>query len=289
MSDEPEAKVLALPCWRGSLEIVSAHGGDRACAYQVKDAEGLFHVRLFQENALTREREAAAQRAAHAAGLAPRVAYAGEGALVSDFIEGRPLSATEFAHRTETVAMLLRRAHLYAGRHVLGDTSAFWVFQILRDHAHRLQATGHPLVRKCPRFLAIAEKLEEAQAPMRMAFGHNDVRPGKFIDDGVRLWITGWRRAGFGTAVFDLASLSLSGEFSAADDKRLLDAYFGGAAPPDTFRSFAAMKVAWTLRQALGAAVSSLHAPAERADHRALAARSMRKFESLYAGFQDGF
>jgi len=289
MSDESEAKVRALPCWRGAVEIVPVRGGDRASAFKVKDERGFFHVRLFQENALTREREAAAQRAAHAAGLAPRVAYAGDGALVSDFIEGRPLSARDVARRTETVVMLLRRAHLYAGRRVLGDTAAFWVFQILRDYAHRLQAAGHPLAKKCPRFLAIAEKLEEAQAPMRMAFGHHDVRPERFVDDGDRLWVTGWSRAGFGTAVFDLASLSLSSEFSAADDKRLLDAYFGGAPPPDVFRSFGAMKVASILRQALGATVASLDASPEGADHGALAARSMKRFEALYSAYQDRF
>jgi len=289
MSDEAEAKVRALPCWRGPVEIVPVQGGRRACAYKVKDEHGLFHVRLVQANPSNREREAAAQRAAHAAGLAPRVACACDGALVSDFIEGRALSTADVARRTETVVMLLRRAHLYVGRRVLGDTAAFWVFQILRDYAHRLQAAGHPLARKCPRFLAIAEKLEEAQAPMRIAFCHNDVAPHKFVDDGVRLWITGWRRAGFGTAVFDLANLSLNCEFSAADDKRLLDAYFQRSAPPDIFRSFGAMKVASILRQALAATVCSLNPCSEDADHGGSAARSMKKFEAFYSAFQDRF
>lgn len=291
MSD-PEAKISALPCWRGTKEIVPLSGVNGAIGFRVKDERGLFFVRLVDNapnHLASLSREAAAQRAAHSVGLAPRVVYAGDGAIVSDFIEGRAPTLVELMRRIETIVMMLRRCHLYGGRKVLGETAAFWVFQVLGDYAHQLKAAAHPLAKKCPRFMAIAEKLEDAQAPMRLSFGHNELRPENFIDDGDRLWLIDWKRAAFGSALFDLATLSLSCGFDAADDRRLLDTYFGGSTAPEIPRSFAAMKVASSLHQALGATLANLHTPAAGIDQGAQAARAMKKFEALYSSYQDKF
>ena len=38
MIDEAEPKVRALPCWRGSVDIVPVQAGHCASAYKVKDA-----------------------------------------------------------------------------------------------------------------------------------------------------------------------------------------------------------------------------------------------------------
>jgi aminoglycoside phosphotransferase (APT) family kinase protein len=55
------------------------------------------------------------------------------------------------------------------------------------------------------------DALEAAQAPLPMVFGHHDLLPGNFIDDGKRLWLIDWEYAGFGTAMFDLANLATNG------------------------------------------------------------------------------
>jgi aminoglycoside phosphotransferase (APT) family kinase protein len=124
---------------------------------------------------------------------------------------------------------------------------------------------------------------------MRMVFGHNRLNPANFIDDGDRLWLVDWEQAGFGTAAFDLANLSANCGFGPPDDRRLLDTYFGGSTSHDVQRSFAAMKAASSLRDALGAAVLDAHAPSSGVDHGVRAARSMKIFEALYAEFLDKF
>ena len=103
------------------------------------------------------------------------------------------------------------------------------------------------------RYLAVADELERAQVPMPIVFGHHDLLPGNFIDDGRRLWLIDWEYGAFGTAMFDLANLSSNGAFGAAEDAALLDAYFEGKVEPTCARAFAAMKAASALaRGAVG-------------------------------------
>ena len=65
--------------------------------------------------------------------------------------------------------------------------------------------------------------------PMPIVFGHHDLLPGNFMDDGKRLWLIDWEYGGFGTAMFDLANLVVERRASApAEDEALLDAYFEG-------------------------------------------------------------
>ena len=45
------------------------------------------------------------------------------------------------------------------------------------------------MVPELPGYLTLAEELERAQLPLPIIFGHNDLLPGNFIDDGDRLWL----------------------------------------------------------------------------------------------------
>jgi len=293
MSDEdPQILVRTLPFLVAPIEAAPFPGGGSAKAFKVRDANGLYLVRIGRALGLgppSRRREEAAHRAAHAAGLAPRVVYAADDVLACDFIEGRALTAAELGRRIETLAMILRRCHLHVGRRLRGEAAAAWVFHALRNLAHELEAANHPLSGKGPRLRSIVETLEEAQAPMRMIFGHGDLTPDNFIDDGERVWLIDWERAGFGVAVFDLANLSANAAFSDGDDKCLLETYFGASPSVDVQRSFAAMKVASAMRDALEAATAELrplkHAPDGASD----ASRKTRRFEALYTAFRDRF
>jgi thiamine kinase-like enzyme len=293
MTDEDQqTRVRTLPCWQQPVDIAPLSRDCGAADFRVIDRQGVYVAKVGQNHRVhgrSRRREAAAHRAAHGAGLAPRVVYAGDDALVREYIEGRLLTASDLQGRIDALAMILRRCHVHTAPRLHGEAAAFWVFHVLRDYARQLEAAGHPLIEKQPRLLAIAEKLEEAQAPMRMVFGHHDLSPDNFLDDGERLWLIDWEWAGFGTAAFDLANLSANADFSDADDKRLLDAYFGSSPSADVLRSFAAMKVASSLRDAMGAMICGLSAERQDAAAAARPARKMKRFETLYTSFRDRF
>ena len=63
--------------------------------------------------------------------------------------------------------------------------------------------------------LALAEELEQAQVALPIVFGHNDLLPANFLDDGNRLWLIDFEYAGFSTAMFDLAGAASNAGMSA--------------------------------------------------------------------------
>ena len=56
--------------------------------------------------------------------------------------------------------------------------------------------------------------------PLPIVFGHHDVLPTNFMDDGQRLWLIDWEYGAFGTAMFDLASIAANNSFDAAGRAR---------------------------------------------------------------------
>ena len=160
--------------------------------------------------------------AAFEAGLSPEIVHAEPGITVLRFIDGRTFGEPDMRANVGRLAALLKECHTKVGRHLRGPANTFWVFHVIRDYVRLIDAD--------PRYLAVADRLEQAQVPLPIVFGHHDLLPGNFMDDGKRLWLIDWEYGAFGTAMFDLANLSSNGEFDAAQDDALLDAYFAGKA-----------------------------------------------------------
>jgi thiamine kinase-like enzyme len=159
----------------------------------------------------------------------------------------------------------------------------FWVFHVIRDYARTLQAARGDGDGELSRYAALADALEARQMPLPIVFGHHDLLPGNFIDDGKRLWLIDWEYGGFGTAMFDLENLAANGSFSPADDRLLLEAYFRQPVSDGVQRSFDAMKVASALREAVWAMVSAIHLVVPGADYRAHAANYLARTEAALA------
>ncbi len=220
-----------------------------------------------------RDRERAASVAAFEAGLSPEIIHVEPGIMVLRFIDGRTLVENDLRAGVGRLAPLLRDCHAKVGRHVRGPANIFWVFHVIRDYVTLLDADK--------RYLDVADRLEQVQVPLPIVFGHHDLLPGNFIDDGRKIWLIDWEYGAFGTAMFDLANLSSNGEFGAAEDAALLNAYFEGRVGDDLHRSFAAMKAASALREALWAMVSDVHLRTPGVDYQAHARDYLARFERL--------
>jgi thiamine kinase-like enzyme len=232
-----------------------------------------------------REREVAASRAAFAAGLAPELVYAERGVVVVRYIDGRTLEEPDLAANLPRIAALLRACHYGVARHLAGPINVFPVFDVIRGYARTLAAAGVRATADLARYAALADALERQQVPLPVVFGHHDLLPGNFLDDGARLWLIDWEYSGFGTAMFDLANIAANGNFSAADDRRLLDEYFGGPVGDATLRAFDAMKAASALRETLWAMVSAVHLDLSGVDYDGHAARFLARTEMALAEF----
>jgi thiamine kinase-like enzyme len=273
---ELEHKVARLACWKGPVELAPLKGGLTNISFVVTCRGEKFVARCGEDipvHHVFRDRERAASMAAFEAGLSPELVHAEPGITVLRFIEGRTFEEADLRANAGRLAGLLKDCHGKVARHLRGPANTFWVFHVIRDYASLIDADR--------RYLAVADRLEQAQVPLPIVFGHHDLLPGNLMDDGKRLWLIDWEYGGFGTAMFDLANLSSNGAFDAAQDDTLLDAYFAGKADDALRHSFAAMKAASALREALWAMVSDVHLKTPGVDYKAHAKDYLARFEKL--------
>lgn len=274
-----EERVRGLACWTVPVTMARLEGGLTNLSFRVRHGGEHFVARCGDDipvHHIFRDRERAAGTAAFQAGLSPEIVHAEPGIQVLRFIEGRTFVEADLRGDPRRLVALLRKVHAEVGRRLRGPANAFWVFQVIRDYVACIGAD--------PAYLVSADRLEAAQVPLPIVYGHNDLLPGNLIDDGERLWLIDWEYGGFGTGLFDLANLSANGAYDAAADAVLLDAYFEGRVDGALRRAFAAMKAASALREALWAMVSDVHLRRPGVDYAAHAREYLGRFAALSKG-----
>jgi len=269
-------RLSRLPLWQGPVTLEPLLGGLTNISYVATDRSGKYVVRCGDDipvHHVFRDRERAAARAAFEAGLSPGIVHVEPGITVLRFVEGRTFGEADLRTDATRIVTLLKTCHREVGRRLHGPANMFWVFHVIRDYVRAIDGDT--------KYLVLADRLEAAQVPLPIVFGHNDLLPGNFLDDGTRLWLIDWEYGGFGTAMFDLANLSSNGAFSAADDAALLAAYFDGKIDAPLRAAFVAMKAASALREALWAMVSDVHLRTPGVDYAAHARTYLARLDQV--------
>jgi thiamine kinase-like enzyme len=164
--------------------------------------------------------------------------------------------------------------------HIQGAAFLFWPFHVIRDYARTLRAGNSPFTPDLPALLDLCAELEQAQIPLPLIFGHHDLLPANFLDDGTRLWLIDYEYAGFGTALFDLAGAASNAGMTPDETDRLLTAYFGSLPDAPLRRAFDAMQCTSLLREAMWAMISDLHLAAPGADYKSYARENLAKLDA---------
>lgn len=275
--------IRALPCFSGKINIEPLTGGLSNESWLVSDGAGRHVVRLgrdFPFHHVDRKREVMTARAAHEAGFAPRVEYSEPGIMVSAFLEARTFDATDVRANPERIGRLIGDFHSTMPRHVEGAGFMFWVFHVIRDYARTLNAGGSRMTEQLPAWLDLSDSLETAQSPLPIIFGHNDLLPANFLDDGNKLWLIDFEYAGFSTAMFDIAGAASNAEMNEDEAAVLLESALGSAPDAALTRSFHAMQCASLLRETLWSLVSELHLDAPGADYQTYTAENLARLDA---------
>ena len=258
-----EDRIRALPLWRGELRLARLGGGITNVNYLAEDRLRRAVVRVGDDipvHGILRFNELAASLAAQAAGISPAVLAHEPGLLVIDFIEGRTMTAEDLRQDDllDQALDLVIRTHRDLPRFLRGASLTFWVFQVLRDYAATLRDGASRHLDRLPGLMEEARELEAAVGRIEMVFGHNDLLPANFLDDGARMWLVDWDYAGWGSPLFDLGGLAANNGLSDTQEERLLTRYFGGL-DRDLMRRYRAMKAAAALRETMWSMVSEIH------------------------------
>ena len=280
-------RAAALSIWTGPVTPQRLGGGITNLNFVVSDGGARFVVRVGDDipvHHVLRFNEAAASKAAFAAGISPEVVHAEPGVLVLRFVAGRTCAAEDIRDpaRLARIVPLLKRVHREMARHLRGPLLAFWVFHVIRDYAHTLLEGRSRHAAKLPGLVDKAATLERAVGPVDLVFGHNDLLPANFIDDGDRIWLIDWDYAGFNSPLFDLANLASNAALGRDDERALLTAYFDHPLDAGLLASYDAMKCASLLREAMWSMVSEIHSSLSF-DYAAYTEDYLGRFERAFA------
>jgi thiamine kinase-like enzyme len=283
------ARIRALPLWIAEPSVQPLAGGLSNANFIASDGARRLMVRLGDDlpcHHVFRDREVAASRAAHAAGVSPAVVHAEPGLMAFDFIDARTFAAPDVRANRARIVDLVRRVHTDVAPRFEGPAPFFWVFHVIRDYAARLHRDRSRWNDRLAGWLAVAAELETRQIPMPVVFGHHDILPANILDDGDRLWLVDWEYGGFGTPLFDLANLAGNAEFDRGEELDLLTAYFHQPPSPALLAAFDAMKAASLLREAMWSMVSERHLAAPGVDYVAYADLNLERYEAALAAFR---
>lgn len=271
------------------MDPVPLTGGITNQNFVVEDAGERYFVRIGDDipiHGVMRFNELAASRAAAAAGVSPEVVHYEPGALVMRFVDGETLDEARVReqHTLERIVPLIKRCHQEIPKHLRGPALVFWVFQVIRDYAGTLRDGGSRMLSELPRLMDISASLEQEVGPIQLVFGHNDLLPANFIDDGARIWLVDWDYAGFNSPLFDLGGLASNNQLEVEQEAWVLGEYFGVAPDDALWRRYRSMKCASLLREAMWSMVSEIHSTLDF-DYVAYTDENLARFERAWSAF----
>ena len=176
------------------------------------------------ERYIDRAAEAANARAANAIGLGAEIVFAdpASGIMVTRFIEGAmalsPAALKDNASLQATVG-LLRRLH-ESGLAFQGRMNLF------------PKMDEYLSLAPVPALLALRRAGEKLRPLLEPGWGpprpcHIDPAPHNFVTAAGRHYLLDWEYSAMCEPLWDLAGLSIEGEFDAVQDRQMLAAYFG--------------------------------------------------------------
>lgn len=235
--DEVVAALRAIPAFAATADDadVAPLGGLTNRVFRVAGAGAPFVLRLpgaGTETYIDRAVEAHNAAAAARAGVSPELLFVdpASGVLATRHVAGVTMSPALFAARPGAPA---RAAAALRSLHGSGETFRFRfeLFAMIDDYLGLLDRLGAALPEGYHGVVAEAGVVRAALAahPAPLAPCHCDPLCENFIDTGARMWLVDWEYSGMNDPLWDLGDLSVEAGFDPAQDRELIEAYFGGA------------------------------------------------------------
>jgi thiamine kinase-like enzyme len=198
---------------------------------------------------IDREAERLACAEAARLGIGPALVAAGEGYLVTEYLEAAPIDGDRLRAAPESAALALRAFHVSG----LSLPTRFWVPELLDDYARIVAERGGTLPDTFGEARALAGRVATALPLDGPVPCHDDLLPSNVLAthaDPGHAMLVDWEYAGMGHPMFDLGNLAVNNEFDQAAQDRVLAAYFGEPPTPGRRAALALMRIMSDAREA---------------------------------------
>jgi thiamine kinase-like enzyme len=239
-----------------AIKVDPLSGALTNVCYKITVGEAAYVLRLAGEGTsdfIDRSAEEHNARIAAETGVSAEVVYfdTRDGTMVTRWVEGVSMNTGEVLSPGAPV-----RVALALGRvHGLGRVfkSRFDVFSaidgylgLLRGERMSLPADYREAARNAG---AVRLALEASPAPLTPC--HNDPWPGNLLDADGRIYLIDWEYSGMNDPMWDLANLSVEAGFGPAQDRNVMEAYFGANVSPSLYSRLEAYKAMGDLHWSL--------------------------------------
>ena len=261
MNKNIKATIQSIPIWKNEISIKTLDGGITNENFLVEENNKKYVVRLgndIPEHLISRSNELIVSKAASNAGISPKVIYHSHGILVLDYIKSITLSSEGVRKNIKSIIPLIKKIHHEIPKNLYGQSVIFWVFHVVRNYVKFLNENKSLHIKILSDLISKSELLEKNSSPYEIVFGHNDLLPANFLDDGSKIWIIDWEYAGFNTPLFDLGGLSSNNDFSYKEEIYLLENYFENKINDKLLLQYNSLKCASLLRETMWSMVSEL-------------------------------
>ena len=261
MNKNIKATIQSIPIWNNEISIKTLDGGITNENFLVEEHNKKYVVRLgndIPEHLVSRSNELIVSKAASNAGISPKVIYHSHGILVLDYIKSITLSSEGVRKNIKSIIPLIKKIHHEIPKNLYGQSVIFWVFHVIRNYVKFLNDNKSLHIKILSDLISKSELLEKNSSPYEIVFGHNDLLPANFLDDGSKIWIIDWEYAGFNTPLFDLGGLSSNNDFSYKEEIYLLENYFENKINNKLLLQYNSLKCASLLRETMWSMVSEL-------------------------------
>ena len=261
MDKNIKATIQSIPIWNNEISIKTLDGGITNENFLVEEHNKKYVVRLgndIPEHLVSRSNELIVSKAASNAGISPKVIYHSHGILVLDYIKSITLSSEGVRKNIKSIIPLIKKIHHEIPKNLYGQSVIFWVFHVIRNYVKFLNDNKSLHIKILSDLISKSELLEKNSSPYEIVFGHNDLLPANFLDDGSKIWIIDWEYAGFNTPLFDLGGLSSNNDFSLEEETFLLENYYEKKINDELLLKYNALKCASLLRETMWSMVSEI-------------------------------
>ena len=261
MNKNIKATIQSIPIWKNEISIKTLDGGITNENFLVEENNKKYVVRLgndIPEHLISRSNELIVSKAASNAGISPKVIYHSHGILVLDYIKSITLSSEGVRKNIKSIIPLIKKIHHEIPKNLYGQSVIFWVFHVIRNYVKFLNDNKSLHIKILSDLISKSELLEKNSSPYEIVFGHNDLLPANFLDDGSKIWIIDWEYAGYNTPLFDLGGLSSNNDFSYKEEIYLLENYFENKINDKLLLQYNSLKCASLLRETMWSMVSEL-------------------------------
>ena len=273
--------ILSVPIWDQNIKITKIDGGITNQNFLVTDNNNKYFVRVGEdipEHLVSRSNELNASIAAASLLIAPKVIYHNKNIQVIEFLKSKTLNDKDVREKINDIILLIKKVHKDIPKKLNGQSIIFWVFHVIRHYANFLEKKESKYKNMLSDLLEKSLKLEEKSSPYDIVFGHNDLLPANFLDDGQRLWLVDWEYAGYNTPLFDLGGLASNNNFSNDEEIFLLENYFDHKIDSELLNKYNYLKSASLLRETMWSMVSEITSDIDF-DYSEYTENNLKKFE----------